>query len=198
MSRVQTLSALVGSRICHDLISPLGAIGNGIELMGLSENASSPEFSLIEESVQSANARIKFFRIAYGMAREDQNISRAEITSTLTASARGGRLSYHWDVEGDQPKSTVRLAFLLFQCLETAMPFGGHITVQDEGGQMVVTAEAERMKIEPELWENLTARRPHARVSAGHVQFALLPEVMSEGDRRLALQISQGRITARF
>ena len=57
------IAALVGSRICHDLISPIGAIGNGVELIGLTENTSSPELALISESVDNANARIRFFRV---------------------------------------------------------------------------------------------------------------------------------------
>jgi histidine phosphotransferase ChpT len=62
------IAALIASRICHDLISPIGAIGNGMELMALSsgQEQSSPELDLISQSVENANARIRFFRIAYG------------------------------------------------------------------------------------------------------------------------------------
>ncbi len=45
------LAALVGSRICHDLISPIGAIGNGVELMMMEGAAKGPEMALITESV---------------------------------------------------------------------------------------------------------------------------------------------------
>jgi histidine phosphotransferase ChpT len=68
------LTALVGSRICHDLVSPLGAIGNGVELLGLTGIAPSPEMALIVESVENANARLRFFRIAYGAAGTDQRL----------------------------------------------------------------------------------------------------------------------------
>ena len=62
MDTKATLAALLGSRICHDLISPLGAIGNGIELLELS-GIDSPEVALIREAVADANRRIKLFRI---------------------------------------------------------------------------------------------------------------------------------------
>ena len=198
MTRAATLTSLVGSRICHDLISPLGAIGNGIELMGLSGVAETPEFALIEESVQSANARIKFFRIAYGKATEGQSLSRAEIASTLASVARGGRLSYFWNLEGDQPKTQVRIAFLLFQCFETAMPFGGEISVAQAGSGWELVAEADRFKIDSHLWEGLTDMRSRATVTAGEVQFALLPEVMAEMRRSLAVKITEERIVVRF
>ena len=54
------LAALIGSRICHDLISPIGAIGNGVELMMMDGTAKTPELALIAESVANANARIRY------------------------------------------------------------------------------------------------------------------------------------------
>lgn len=66
------LSALIGSRICHDLISPLGAIANGVELMVLTGAEQTPKMLLFAESVEAANARIEFFRLAYGTGGADQ------------------------------------------------------------------------------------------------------------------------------
>ena len=78
------LAALIGSRICHDLISPIGAISNGLELLELAGAAQSPELDLIGESVSNAEARIRFFRIAYGYAN-DQMIGPAEVTPILNS-----------------------------------------------------------------------------------------------------------------
>lgn len=56
------LAALIGSRICHDLISPIGAINNGLELLGMSGNRmEGPEIDLIGQSVQNASARASAF-----------------------------------------------------------------------------------------------------------------------------------------
>ncbi len=103
------LNALIGSRICHDLINPLGAIGNGIELLGLAGVAVGPEMALVSESVENATAKIKFLRLAFGEAAQDQTVSRGEILSTLEAMARGGRLSYSWNVAGDPQRLEVDL-----------------------------------------------------------------------------------------
>jgi histidine phosphotransferase ChpT len=73
------LAALIGSRICHDLISPIGAIGNGVELLMLDGAGHGPEMALIAQSVTHANARIRFFRVAYGIASTDQRIARTEV-----------------------------------------------------------------------------------------------------------------------
>ena len=90
----QSLATLIGSRICHDLISPVGAIQNGIELLAM-EGRVSPEMTLIEESVANASARIRFLRIAFGMAG-GQSLGQAEIRSVLDDMGRAGRVRYDW------------------------------------------------------------------------------------------------------
>lgn len=192
------LTALVGSRICHDLVSPLGAIGNGVELLGLSGIPESPEMALIAESVENANARLRFFRIAYGAAAADQRIGRAEIAGTLAAVARGGRISYFWDAAGDQPRDEVRAVFLLLQCLETALPLGGDVHVDRDGAFWKVTGESPRLKIDADLWDSLLNPRLRIAVTAAQVQFALLPEVLADLSRKLTLQLAPDRITVRF
>ena len=198
MTRRPDLTALVGSRICHDLISPLGAIGNGVELMSLSGVAQTPEMALIEESVQNANARIRFFRVAYGGAAADQSLSRAEITATLLAAARGGRISYLWDVPGDQPRVDVRIVFLLLQCFESAMPMGGDIKVSRSGETWHLVGEGDRFRIEQELWDSLTNPRTRVSITPSKVQFALLPEVLSEAGRKLSISLTGTEIRAVF
>lgn len=198
MTRRDDLTSLVGTRICHDLVNPLGAISNGVELMTLSGVQRSPELDLIEESIQSASARIRFFRIAYGSGADDQMMGRAEITTTLQAAGRSGRISYAWGPSGDQRRGRVRTAFLLLQCLESAMPRGGTITVSDIDGGWQITAEADRFLVDPPLWDSLTNPRIRVDVSAAQVHFALLAEDLTRNKVRLSLGIRETEIVARF
>lgn len=198
MTRRDDLTSLVGTRICHDLVNPLGAISNGVELMTLSGVQRSPELDLIEESIQSANARIRFFRIAYGSGDEDQFLGRPEITTTLQAAARSGRISYSWGPTGDQTRGRVRTAFLLLQCLESAMPVGGIITVTDFDGGWQIRAEADRLLVDPPLWESLTNPRVRVEISAAQVHFALLADDLTRNKVRLSLRIEESEIVARF
>ena len=115
-SRHVNLSALIGSRICHDLISPIGAINNGLELLGMSGDQSGPEMDLIQESVGNASARIRYFRVAFGAAGE-QTMGRSEITSILGDVVSGARLDVAWGPMDAQPRSEVRLAFLALLCV---------------------------------------------------------------------------------
>lgn len=187
------LTALLGSRICHDLISPLGAIGNGVELLMMSGAAPGPELALISESVASANARIRYFRIAYGIAAPEQSVSQREVRSILGDMTRGGRLTFDWQVSGDPPRPEVKLAFLALQCLETALPHGGRVTVTRDD-RWRIEARADRLKIDPDLWAMLEGRGPGGDVGAAHVQFALLPQELRRLGRRLTLDIAAGGI----
>jgi len=198
MTRRPDLAALVGSRICHDLISPIGAIGNGLELLTLSGGPMNSEMTLISESADNANARIRFFRIAYGAAGAGQMISRSEILAILRANAMSGRISYAWDAEGDVTRADLRVVFLLLQCFESALPRGGDIHVAEREGHWVVQTRAERVKDLPELWEMATTPRARTEVSAAQVQFALLPVATKDAGRTLEVEVKDDRITARF
>lgn len=192
------LAALVGSRICHDLISPIGAIGNGVELLSLTDGDTGAEMELISESVQSANARIRYFRIAYGAASADQMVGRSDILSILTATARGGRFTYFWQVEGDQPRRTVRCAMLLMQCFEAALPLGGDILIDRDGDQWQLRADGPRIKIDAALWDSMVHPHPDYPFTAAQVQFALIPGYMAEAGHTLQVTMTADAIVARF
>lgn len=182
------LVALVGSRLCHDLISPLGAIGNGVELLGMGGFADSPEVQLIAESVAAANARIKFFRVAFGLATSEQRIGTAEITSVLHELSRTGRLKYHWQGTADPLRQTVKMVFLGLLCLEPALPWGGDVMISEAEGKWRLSAQTKRTKPDPMLWSCLSGSL--GQVSPAQVQFLLLPREASQQGRRVSWNIT--------
>ena len=192
------LPALIGSRICHDLISPIGAIANGLELMQMSGATLTPEAALISESVENANARIRFFRVAYGMASAQQPMGRVEVVSILKAVAQGSRVSYHWGPLEDIRRTEVRLAFLAAQCLESAMPYGGRITLARDGDSWVISGDADKLRALPALWSSLATAGSALEVSASEVQFALLPVLLEEAGRAIRLQMTDQSIMMQF
>lgn len=107
------LGSLIGSRICHDLISPIGAINNGLELLAMSGDAEGPEIGLIGESVGSASARIRFFRIAFGTAG-DQMVGSAEVAAILRDLYAPSRIDIVWQMGAAQPRSLAALSGLAF------------------------------------------------------------------------------------
>ncbi|MEO0931869.1 MAG: histidine phosphotransferase family protein, partial [Pseudomonadota bacterium] len=150
------------------------------------------------ESVENANARIRFFRIAYGASAETQMIGRTEIVSILAATARGGRFTYFWNVDGDQPRRLVRCALLLMQCFEASLPMGGDIHVVQEGDQWRLSAEGPRLSVDGALWDTMTRPVVGYEYTAAQVQFALIPGVMAEAGRTLHLSMDTDKLVALF
>jgi len=198
MNTQSTIAALIGSRICHDLISPLGAIGNGVELLGMSGSVDGPEMALISESVASANARIRFFRICFGAANAGAMVGLSEITSILHDMGAAGRVQFDWNSENSVPRQDVKLAFLLIQCFESAMPFGGTVKVRQgaDGWQLACTAD--KLKIDPAKWEMLVSPMPNANLSPSDVHFALVPDASQQAGRSLKTDLRDGTIALSF
>lgn len=192
------LAALIGSRICHDLISPIGAISNGLELLGMTGTTDGPEMELISDSVGSAGARIRFFRIAFGAASE-QALGRAEITEVLRDIGRESKVSVDWRPEAPAPRDEVRMAFLGLLCLETAMPYGGRITVECDDTGWMLAARADKLMIDEALWSRIGQPGRTDGITPAQVQFALLPVLAAERRRAVTAETPQeGQIILRF
>ncbi len=193
-------AALVGSRICHDLISPIGAINNGMELMSLSGASTSPEMSLISESVDAANARIRFYRVTFGAPNSKQTMGRNEVVSILRDLSRGSRVSMSWEPTTDVRRDEAQVAFLALLCAETALPYGGSIHVNRTGPQWELALTADRFALDPTLWDRLSlsaeqeAMEPR-NLRAAHVQFAMLPLALSNLGRKAHYTEAEGQVT---
>ena len=169
------IAALIGSRICHDLISPIGAVSNGIELLEISGAANSPELSLVAESVAHANARIRFFRLAFGVACKDQETGAEEVNAILRELHADDRTEIVSFPAGHYPRAEVRAVLLALLCAEQAVPYGGRITMTRSDEGWIVRATADRMNADATLWEMLNGTQGTALPAPAHVQFAILP-----------------------
>ncbi|SNR61491.1 histidine phosphotransferase family protein [Puniceibacterium sediminis] len=179
------LAALIASRICHDLISPVGAISNGLELLTLSgATGIGPEFDLISDSCSSATARIRFFRIAFGTSSDSQMLSQNEVRRILQDVSQGTRLRTEWLPVGDQTRREVQLAFLALLCLETALPLGGTVKLDRQGEVWHIEATAPRINVDPDLWQMLTELTTRVEISPSRVQFLMLQTIARELKRK--------------
>lgn len=193
------LAALVGSRICHDLINPLGAIGNGLELLSLAGlQAGGDEISLIEGSTADALAKLRFLRIAFGDAREDQIIARRDILSVLTDLAPSGRLTYAWQALGDPNRVETRLAFLSIMCVTTALPSGGDILIRQDDDGWSVEAQDPALSLDPALWAPLAQGAVPDALSPAQVQFGLLAKLSQNASAPLSFDHGADWVRIRF
>ena len=198
MQEKPDLAALIGSRICHDLISPIGAIGNGVELLMMERISTSPELALIAESVAHANARLRYFRIAFGATTANPRIARGEVMAVLADSLRSGRMQVEWESPPELSRREVKLAFLLILCLETAMSHGGRVRVERSDSRWTVTGEASRLRVDPALWEVLSNPNASAEIGPAQVHFLLVPEECARQHRRLTVEVDEAAIRFAF
>lgn len=198
MSDKSDLAALLGSRICHDLISPIGAIGNGLELLMMEAGAGGPEMALISESVGHANARIRFFRVAFGAYAGEQRLGRSEVSSIINDMTRGGRLSIEWHSGPDMARGEVKIAFLLLMCLESAMAYGGKIIVQVDGGRWQINGDAAKLRIDAALWDMLADPTANPEITPAVVHFPLAADEITRRQYRLTAELSQTSIKLSF
>ena len=198
MADKSDLTALIGSRICHDLISPIGAISNGLELLMLDGTQGGPEMVLIAESVANANARIRYFRVAYGLALPDQRIGRSEVQSILADMTIGGRLQIDWQSGADLSRGEVKIVFLLLQCLESAMAYGGQVTVIAADEKWQITGRANKLKINTDLWEVLANPTATPDITPAFVQFPLVADELLRRGYRLRTTLGQSEIQLEF
>ncbi len=192
------LAALVGSRICHDLISPIGAIGNGVELILMEGSIKGPEMALVTESVRNASARIRFFRVAFGATGVDQRIGGNEVASIIADMTQGSRLKIDWVGPNDLSRRDVKLLFLLVLCLESALPYGGHIAIERGESRWNLLATASKMKIDPALWNGLIDAETTAEIGPAQVQFLLVPDEIARQHRRLTTELAETSIKLSF
>ncbi|MEM7520378.1 MAG: histidine phosphotransferase family protein [Pseudomonadota bacterium] len=192
------LAALIGSRICHDLISPIGAINNGLELLNISGESTGPEIGLIGQSVDHASARIRFFRIAFGAAGE-QMVGEAEVSSILGGLYdSSNRTAVQWQVKDAVMRSEVRLAFLAILCADAAMPYGGTITVTKKGRKWRFAGVADRISVDSALWDLISGAGSAKDLQPANVQFALLPLIARENGLKVFFQSDETSLLVEF
>lgn len=176
------LADLVASRLCHDLINPLGAIGNGVELLEMTGRADGPEVALIRDAVRAAEARIRLFRIAFGGAAPESQTSLREARLAVEGYFRDSRITADWRAECDQSRQGTKLALLMLLCAESALPMGGVVTVRPEAqGRWTLEASGARINLDETIW-SLLRFGPAAetrRIRPSEAQFPVLVRAAS-------------------
>ncbi|MCP5086278.1 MAG: histidine phosphotransferase [Rhodobacteraceae bacterium] len=166
------IASLISSRICHDLVSPLGAISNGLELLELAGVSNTPEITLMNDSVESATARIQFFRIAYGCASDTDMLNADVLKKILSGYYADTRITAQWIGQNPVVREQGKLLLLLTQCLETALPFGGEIIIRpcEEGWLLEGMG---RVSLANPVWKVLRGASLDEPLQSSVIQFEL-------------------------
>lgn len=180
------LSALISSRICHDLINPIGAISNGIELLEEIGKGQGPELELVAQSVASANAKLNYFRIAFGDAAAEAEIRTALLERQIGAMFETTRLKVQCSFLGDATRRRgARVALLSLLCAESALPLGGAVAFDETETGWSIAADSARVKLEPRLWQTLTEGASDDGIGSSDVEFAAVAHALSDYGMKL-------------
>jgi histidine phosphotransferase ChpT len=158
------LASLLCSRLCHDLMSPVGALNNGIELLADETDPGMREkcLELLEESARASANKLKFFRLAFGAAGGfGEAIDTREAQMALEGLfGAERRIALGWMVASERlPKGAVKLLLNLALLAGDALVRGGRLDVgaeeNERGLELVIRAEGPRILLDPVLRDTL-------------------------------------------
>jgi histidine phosphotransferase ChpT len=146
------LAALLCSRVCHDVISPVGAIANGLELYDdpeMDEDTRQTALDMVRSSARTASAKLKFCRIAFGAAGSaGATIDMGEAGETAKAFVGDEKVKLDWQAPREnRPKQQVKLLLNMMLMAIATIPRGGTVTVQVDGNVFTARAAGERAKV---------------------------------------------------
>lgn len=190
------LSALISTKICHDLINPIGAISNGLELLDAVGTAPGPEMTLLNDSTSAATAKLNVFRLAFGDASSSAEVKGETVEQLISAMYEGGRLRIHWAPEEKAfPRNEIKLCFLLLFCIESSLPFGGDCTISKAGETWSLRGTGRKVKIRDNLWPIVTQQGETANVSASDVHFLVARLTAEQIGRSITMKHDDETIT---
>jgi histidine phosphotransferase ChpT len=204
------VAELLASRLCHDLVGPIGAVNNGIELMqdetfGMADDA----LTLAAKSADQASNLLQFFRLAYGMAGHRQGSDFGPIRELMSGYLSHSKSDLDWapdPVPEGMPDGTAKLLLNLVALAAEALPRGGTVGVSMQRGgagfELEVKAvgadaglrqEAEAALSDDVAIEDLTPRNVHGHFTqllAKRHGGRLRAEQIGRGALRLAVTLS--------
>jgi histidine phosphotransferase ChpT len=163
------LAALLCSRVCHDLISPVGAIVNGLEVLDDNPKPEDRDFALdlIRKSAKTASARLQFCRLAFGAAGSaGAQIDLGDAQTMARGQIEDGKCTIAWNLPRLLlPKNRVKLLLNILIIAQQTIPRGGVLTVDPigEGETMSfrVTATGLNARV-PQNIADMVAGQAHA------------------------------------
>jgi histidine phosphotransferase ChpT len=152
---------LMASKICHDLISPVGAIGNGLELLEESDDGSSREaLQLSQNCVRRASALLELFRMSYGTAGNDMGLRWDAAKALAAGFLQGTKIGLEWPplpAGLPLPAGAGKLLLNLVVLAVDALPRGGEIAVAAVPGAKALSMRATAKGQDARIGEELAA-----------------------------------------
>lgn len=168
------LAALLCSRLCHDLISPVGAIINGLEVMEEDKDEETKSFALdlIKKSAGQASAKLQFCRLAFGASGSaGAQIELGDAEKAARGLLEDGKTTLAWNLaRALVPKNRVKLLLNMLLVASGTIPRGGTLTANPMGDGYQVTARGLNARLSPATVDLLAGTPAEAAVNAHAIQ----------------------------
>jgi histidine phosphotransferase ChpT len=193
-------AALLVSRVCHDLVSPVGAVVNGLEVLeDETDNAMRADaLRLVAMSAEAAAARLQFARIAFGAAGSvGAELDLTEVSRVVTGLLRGGKIELDWQPNPiNWPKDWAKLLMNCILVASDCLPRGGRVQVEIPTGQapqFVVRAKGTIARISAET-ERALMGEPVAALDGRSIQPFFTHQLAKGVNAGLNVQTGDGEV----
>lgn len=197
----QELATYVAAKLCHDFISPAGAIVSGLDLIKdpSAQDMRDDAMGLIDQSARKLVALVHFARVAFGAATTSERFSGAELQGLVAGMTEGGRATVDWRVvEESFSKPAARALVNLAYLTVGALPMGGvaAITARREGADLLIegVAEGARARLKPEAVTGLSGARLTEGLPGQWIQPYWLWLTVAQAGGALTVTTEDGRI----
>lgn len=196
------LAALLCSRVCHDVISPVGAIVNGLEVLDDDKDPATQEFalSLIRKSAQTASARLQFCRLAFGAAGSaGASIDLGDAEQVSRSFIQDDKVQLAWQAPRLLlAKNKVKLLLNLLVIAAASIVRGGTVTAQlsDDNGvtDITVTAQGPNVRVPPHVADLLAGRSATGTIDAHGIQPFYTGQVARAAGMGVTLELNEGSL----
>ncbi len=195
-------TALMVSRVCHDLVGPLGAVVNGLEVLEDERDAVMRDdaMKLVTSSANQALARIQFMRIAFGAAGSaGAELDLGEIGRLIQGLLEGGKVKLEWNVpRAYWAKDWAKLLMNATLLGVDSLPRGGVVTVEAGADATApnfrVIASGQVARMSEDVERTLRGEQPSAPVDARGIQPVLTQRLARAVNAGLAVTAREGVI----
>lgn len=198
------LASHIAAKLCHDFISPTGAIVSGLDLLKdpSAQDMRDDALSLIEASAKKLVTIVNFARVAFGAATSAERFDARELETLLRGAFEHVRAELDWAVELQTFEKPVARALLnLAQIGGGALPTGGvaRVTAVQDGDQIALTVEAKgaRVRMKPEVATGLRGEQLTDGLAGQWIQAFWLWEVVRDAGGALSFESSEEGVTIR-
>ncbi len=172
------LAALLCARICHDLVSPVGALSAALEVFEDDDNLDMRDdaMDLIKSSAGQASAKLQFLRIAFGAGGSEPGvISSAELKELVLGVYGSGKANLHWQVSADGlDKQAARVLLNLSMLSVMAVPRGGDISIstaqENNATQINIVCKGPKARLDPSVVKTLAGGAPEDGFDGRNIQ----------------------------